>query len=89
MENTITIERDKTCKMVYIAGLEPLFAIGDFLAYYEFTSDHEGEEILGTVTDVKFDESCDDWLYTFEDGYIATDEELLSYETYRKHNKKS
>ncbi|WP_296865099.1 hypothetical protein [uncultured Methanobrevibacter sp.] len=87
MENTITIERGKTCKMVYIAGLEPSFAVGDFLAYYEFNTDYEGEEELGTVTNVKFDEYHQDWLYTFDNGDIATDEELLHYETYKKHNK--
>lgn len=69
---------------IYRCGKNPHWSIGDTLAYYEFTSDCEGEIVLGKVTNVEFDEEYDDWLYTFEDGDQCDEESLLNYETYKK-----
>ena len=72
---------------IYRCGKKPHWNIGDTLAYYEFTSDCEGEVVLGKVTNVELDDEYGDWLYTFEDGSQEDEESLLRSETYRKTNK--
>ena len=69
----------------YRCGKKPRWNIGDTLAYYEFTSDCEGERVLGKITDVELDEDIEDWVYIFEDGYRCDEESLLSDETYKKN----
>lgn len=70
---------------IYRCGKNPRWNIGDTLAYYEFTSDSEGEFVLGKVTNVEFDKEYEDWLYTFEDGSQYDEESLLSDKTYKKN----
>lgn len=72
---------------IYICGKNPHWSVGDILAYYEFTSDCEGEIVLGKITKVELDEEYDDWLYTFEDGFQYDEESLLNDETYKKNQK--
>lgn len=69
---------------IYRCGKKPHWNIGDTLACYEFTSDCEGEIVLGKVTNVELDEEYEDWLYTFENGYQEEEESLLRNETYKK-----
>ena len=70
---------------IYRCGKKPHWNVGDTLAYYEFTSDCEGEIVLGKVTNVELDEEYNDWLYTFEDGSQYDEESLLSDQTYKKN----
>lgn len=74
----VTEEKDPCAK-------KPHWNIGDTLAYYEFCTDREGEFILGKVTNIVFDKEEDDWLYTFEDGYISDEASLLEDRTYKKN----
>ena len=79
----------------YHVGSKPRFEIGDVIAVYEFYADYEGETVYGTITDIKWDEEEEDWMYYFDN---ATDEEgseggyteryLLEEEAYRKNNRK-
>ena len=69
---------------IYKCGKKPHWNVGDTLAFYEFYSDREGENILGKVAKVEVNEEVDDWLYTFEDGSIYDEETLLNEETYKK-----
>lgn len=88
MEETITIKREKYSQLVYIPGTEPEFKVGDVLAVYELSTDHEGEIILGQIVDIKFSEENCDWFYTFEDKSICSGEELEHNEAYVKRKKK-
>lgn len=88
MAELITIERPENGYFLYIRGEKPRYKVGDNIAYYEFYDDYEGEEPLGKVTSVKFDEDIDDWVYEFEDGYWCPEEELVSNEAYIKREKK-
>ena len=67
---------------IYHRGTEPIWKIGDKLAYYEFCKDHEGEYDLGTITNIELDEECDDWVYTFDNSNQEFEEDLLKSETY-------
>ena len=70
---------------IYRCGKKPNWNIGDTLAYYKFTSNEEGEIVLGKITNVELDEEYEDWFYTFEDGYQVEEESLLINETYKKN----
>lgn len=70
---------------IYRCGKKPHWNIGDTLAYYEFTSNEEGEHVLGKITSVEFDEEYEDWFYSFENGYQEEEESLLINETYKKN----
>lgn len=88
MKETVKIERPKHGYFAYVRGEEPRFKIGDNIAYYEFYSDYEGEELLGKVTEVKIDDEIDDWVYEFEDGYWCPEENLIRDDAYVKTEKK-
>lgn len=83
---SVTWLKDKTkhsyFEYVYHRGIEPIWKVGDKLAYYEFYSDYEGEIELGTITNIELDEECDDWLYTFDNSNQDFEEDLLNSETY-------
>lgn len=71
-------------------GKEPRWKVGDILAYYECYSDYEGEQILGEITKVEYDEYLDDWKYFFkddtepeEDEYWNGEERLVNEECYK------
>lgn len=64
------------------AGTKPEWKVGDILAYFECSTDHEGEHLIGKITTVKFDEEYQDWFYTFENGTGDTEESLSSEECY-------
>ena len=67
----------------YYCGKNHRWNIGDKLAYYECTSNCEGQYELGTITKVEFDKEYDDWLYYFDTSDEEYEESLLSYETYK------
>lgn len=72
---------------IFHCGKEPRWKAGDVLAYYEFYSDHEGEEILGPVIRIEFKDDEQDWCYWFKHEnreYYLTEAELLENETYIK-----
>lgn len=80
---------------VWHAGTQPEWKVGDILAYYECTTDHEGEYCIGKITTVEFVEEYQDWFYTFENGTGDIEESLsidecytISEEYYNKHYKK-
>ena len=70
-------------------GKEPRWKVGNILAYYECYSDYEGEQILGEIIGVEYDEYHDDWKYIFkddeaEDGeYWCSEESLVNNECYK------
>lgn len=70
-------------------GKEPRWKVGNILAYYECYSDYEGEQILGEIIGVEYDEYLDDWKYIFkddesEDGeYWCSEENLVNDECYK------
>lgn len=68
---------------IYCRGTEPIWEVGNKLAYYEFCTDHEGVYDLGTITNVELDKEFDDWVYTFEDSNQEFEEELLKSEAYK------
>lgn len=88
MGEKITLERPEHSHYVYIRGEKPMFKVGDNIAYYEFYNDYEGEQLLGNVKSVEYDEYLDDWTYTFEKGNWYTEEQLISEEAYIKQEKK-
>lgn len=88
MEDTITIKREKYSQLIYIPGTEPEFEVGDVLAVYDFSTDHEGEIILGQVVNVEFSEENCDWFYTLEDKCIYSGEGLNQDEAYVKQRSK-
>lgn len=64
-------------------GEKPRWKEGDILAYYEYTSDYEGEHVLGEIVNVTLDEDFCDWLYEFNDGSADYEENLVNhYECY-------
>ena len=67
---------------MYNCGKNPRWNVGDTLAYYICTSNEEGEFIIGKVKTVEFDKDVEDWIYTFENEDIYTEEELRMYEVY-------
>ena len=73
---------------IYHRGKKHYWNIGDILAYYYYSSDCEGEHIIGQIVDIKIDEEQDDWVYTFENGRIYYEEELLENDIYVKAKKK-
>ena len=68
---------------IYHRGTEPTWKVGDKLAYFEFSSDREGEIELGTVTNVELDAEQDDWAYTFDNSSTEFEEDLLHLEAYK------
>ena len=80
-----TLPKHSYFEQVYHVGQEPRWKVGDTLAIYEFYSDYEGEDVLGEVTNVMLDESGEDWQYTFNDGEILYESELINEEAYRKN----
>ena len=86
-DGIVTIRQEKNSRFVYIPGTEPTFSAGEALAYYECSTDCEGEIYLGTITKVEFCEYSNDWLYTFEAGGAMSEEELLSMEAYQTKKK--
>ena len=87
-DGIVTIRQEKNSRFVYIPGTEPMFHAGETLAYYECSTDCEGEIFIGTITKVEFCEYSNDWLYTFEVGGAMSEEELLQMEAYRIKKKK-
>ena len=73
---------------IYHRGKKHYWDVGDILAYYYYSSDCEGEHIIGQIVDIKIDEEQDDWVYTFENGKIYYEEELLDNGIYVKVKKK-
>ena len=88
MEDTITIKREKYSQLIYIPGTEPEFEVGDVIAVYDFSTDYEGEIILGQVVGIEFSEENHDWFYTFEDKSVYSGEGLDQDEAYVKWTKK-
>lgn len=74
---------------VYHRGKNPTWEVGDTLAYYELTSDAEGECIYGTVAEVHFDEEHKDWRYQLKDyphwmdDGVIYESELIWSEAYK------
>ena len=82
-DGIVTIRQEKNSRFVYIPGTEPLFCEGESLAYYECSTDFEGEIYVGTITKVEFSQYSNDWLYDFEEGGAMSEEELLNMEAYK------
>ena len=77
------------------AGTKPEWKEGEILAYYECSTDHEGEYLVGKITKVYYEPYYEDWFYEFDDGCGATEESLsadecytISEEYYNKHYNK-
>lgn len=70
---------------IYVVGSEPMWKVGDTLAYYEFECDREGEVIVGEVVCITYED--EDWLYKFENGSIWSEADLISEQVYRKEKK--
>ena len=68
----------------YVHGRKPRWSVGDVLAYYICTSNEEGEDILGKIVNVEFDEE-DGWVYTFEDESTWDEQSLVEEGTYKKN----
>jgi hypothetical protein len=74
---------------IYHCGKKPTWKVGDKLAYYELTTDAEGECIYGIVDEVHFDEEHEDWRYQLKDyphwmdDGVIYEEELISSEAYK------
>lgn len=68
----------------YIHGKKSRWSVGDVLAYYICTSNEEGEDILGKIVNVEFDEE-DGWFYTFEDESIWDEQSLVEVGAYKKN----
>lgn len=67
---------------VWVHGDEPMWGVGDILAYFECSTDHEGEYFIGKITNVEFLEEYQDWFYEFENGTGDTEESLSEAECY-------
>ena len=87
-DGIVTIRQEKNSRFVYIPGTESTFSADETLAYYECSTDCEGEFCIGTITKVEFCEYSNDWMYTFEDGTSMCEESLLSMEAYQIKKKK-
>lgn len=68
----------------YISGKKSIFNVGDTLAHYICTSNEEGERNIGKIENVVFDKE-DGWIYTFENGDMYSEEELVSDDFYKKN----
>lgn len=68
----------------YVHGRKPRWGVGDILAYYICTSNEEGEDVLGKIVNVEFDEE-DGWVYTFEDESTWNEQSLVEEGTYKKN----
>ncbi len=66
----------------YIVGKNPKWKVGDNLAYYVLTSDLEGEQPLGKIASIEYDEYLEDWEYTFDNGSSDLEESLLDIGAY-------
>lgn len=66
----------------YIVGKNPKWKVGDSLAYYVLTSDLEGEQPLGKIASIEYDEYLEDWEYVFDNGSSEVEETLLDIEAY-------
>lgn len=66
----------------YIAGKNPKWKVGDTLAYYKLTSDLEGEQPLGKIASIVYDEYLEDWEYVFDNGSSDLEETLLDIGAY-------
>lgn len=66
----------------YIHGKKASWNVGDTLAYYECTSNEEGEIIIGKITEVEFSNE-EGWVYTFEDGNTWDEQSLVEEEVYK------
>ena len=86
-DGIVTIRQEKNSRFVYIPGTEPTFSAGESLAYYECSTDCEGEIYIGTITKVEYCEYSNDWVYTFDDGTCQCEESLLTYEAYQTKKK--
>lgn len=80
---------------VWNRGEHPRWKVGDILAYFECTTDFEGEHCIGKISSVEFDDEYEDWFYTFENGTGDIEESLsddecytISEEYYNKHYNK-
>lgn len=87
-KDTITIKREKNSRFVYICGTEPCYNVGDVLAEYECTTDHEGEIVYGEIVEIKFDDYAKDWLYIFNDGTSVYEEYITDGDVYVKKKQK-
>ena len=68
----------------YVHGKKSRWNVGDVLAYYICTSNEEGEDVLGKIVNVEFDEE-DGWVYTFEDESTWDEQSLVEEGTYKKN----
>ena len=66
----------------YIVGKNPKWKVGDTLAYYVLTSDLEGEQPLGKIVSIEYDDYLDDWVYTFENDSTWLEQTLIEQEAY-------
>lgn len=55
-------------------GKEPRWKVGNILAYYERYSDYEGEQILGEIIKIEYDDYLNDWTYYFKDYKVEDGE---------------
>ena len=69
---------------------ESRWKVGNILAYYKCYSDYEGEQILGEITKVEYDEYLDDWKYYFKNDtepdngeYWEGEERLVNNDCYK------
>lgn len=83
-ENQVEDEQPEHSKIVetYIVGKNPKWKVGDTLAYYVFTSDLEGEQPLGKITNIDYNGYYDDWEYTFDGDYDWLEQTLIEQEAY-------
>ena len=82
LKDTITINREKNSRFLYICGTEPRYNVGDVLAEYECTTDHEGETVYGEIIEIKFDDYNEDWIYVFDDGTEVHEEYIINRDVY-------
>jgi hypothetical protein len=84
METNNEVQKPKHSyfETIYHCGSESMWKVGDILAMYEFYSDREGEHVFGEVINVEMD--GDDWCYTFKNGNIMYEADLISEQTYKK-----
>lgn len=78
-------EHPKHSRFIYEVGSEPIFKVGDTIAYWDTCNDFEGEFIFGKITAIEFDDYGEDWMYTFKDGdyeNFETEEQLLQLRAY-------
>lgn len=86
-DGIVMLHQEKKSRFVYIPGTEPMFCVGETLAYYECSTDCEGEICIGTITEVEFSQYSNDWMYTFEEGGAMSEEGLLTMEAYQTKKK--